>query len=186
MLQDSQGYMWFGTEDGLNRYDGYNFTVKRHDPEDPVSLSDGWITALVEDVSGTLWIGTREGGLNRYDRQLNQFTNYRNDPQDPSSLSADEITAIYQDQDAALWIGTAGGGLDRLVPSTSSGQALSEAEGVDQENDRCIQYRHDPDDPDSLSSNAISAIYQDQEGVLWIGTEDGGVNRLVLSHGDAA
>jgi signal transduction histidine kinase/ligand-binding sensor domain-containing protein len=172
MLQDSQGFMWFGTEDGLNRYDGYTFTIYKHDPEDPNSLGNNWIQALLEDDSGTLWIGTNDG-LDRYDRKLDQFIHYRNDPQDPSSLSADEITAIYQDRDGVLWIGTGGGGLNRLV--------LSAAEGVDQENERFVHYQHDPDDPHSLSSNAVSVIYKGQEGELWIGTEDGGLNRLVLS-----
>jgi signal transduction histidine kinase/ligand-binding sensor domain-containing protein len=194
MLQDSQGFMWFGTEDGLNRYDGYTFTVYKHDPEEPNSLGGSWIQAILEDDSGTLWIGTSDGGLDRYDRNLDQFTHYRNDPEDSSSLSDDEITAIYQDQDGVLWIGTGGGGLNRLVPSASSGQApsassprlrsgqagqaLSEAEGLDQENERFVHYQHDSDDPNSLSSNAVSVIYQDLEGVLWIGTEDGGLNRF--------
>ena len=129
MLQDSQGFIWFGTEDGLNKFDGYTFTVYKHDPEDPNSLGGSWIQALLEDDSGTLWIGTNDG-LDRYDRKLDQFIHYRNDPQDPSSLSADEITAIHQDRDGVLWIGTGGGGLDRL--------ALSEAEGFDQENERFV------------------------------------------------
>jgi two-component system sensor histidine kinase ChiS len=196
MLQDSQGFMWFGTEDGLNKYDGYTFTVYKHDPEDPNSLGGNWIQAMLEDSSGTLWIGTSDG-LDRYDRKLDQFIHYRNDPQDPSSLSDDEITAIYQDRDGALWIGTGGGGLDRLVPSAPdksphSGQALSEAEGpvlseaegFDQESERFVHYQHDPDDPHSLSSNAVSVIYQDRAGTLWIGTEDGGLNRFVPSAPD--
>ncbi len=189
MLQDSQGFMWFGTEAGLNKYDGYTFTVYRHDPEDPNSLGGNWIQSMLEDDSGTLWIGISEGGLDRYDRELDQFTHYRNDPQDPSSLSDNEITAIYQDRDGVLWIGTGGGGLNRLVPSASSGQALSqtlsevegEAEGPDLEKERFVHYQHNPDDPNSLSSNAVSVIYQDREGVLWVGTEDGGLNRLALS-----
>jgi len=175
MLQDSQGFMWFGTEEGLNKYDGYAFTVYMHDPEDPNSMDGNRISALLEDDSGTLWIGTGDGGLNRYDRKLDQFTHYRNDPDDPSSLSVDDVTGIYQDQDGVLWIGTGGGGLDRLV--------LSEAKGSDQENERFIHYQHDPDDPNSLSSNAVSSIYQDQEGALWIGTDGGGLNRLVLPEG---
>jgi len=177
MLQDSQGFMWFGTENGLNKYDGYNFTVYKHDPDDPNSLGGNWIQTLLEDGSGMLWIGTSDGGLDRYDRKLDQFTHYRNDPNDPSSLSNDEITAIYQDRDGDLWIGTGGGGLDRLVPTTpAAGQALSEAEGFDQENERFVHYQNDPEDPNSLSSNAVSTIYVDQKGTLWIGTEDGGLN----------
>ncbi len=162
MLQDSQGYMWFGTEDGLNKYDGYIFTVYKHDPEDSNSLSGNRIQTILEDDSGTLWIGTSDDGLDRYDRKLDQFTHYRNDPDDPSSLSDDDITAIYQDQDGVLWIGTGGGGLDKF----------------DQENERFVHYQHNPDDPNSSSSNAVSAIYKDRDGVLWVGTEDGGLNGL--------
>ena len=76
ILQDSQGFMWFGTNDGLNKYDGYKFTTYRHDPEDSTSLGSNNITALYEDHSGNLWIGTFEGGLNRYDRDKNDFTRY--------------------------------------------------------------------------------------------------------------
>jgi len=165
MLQDRQGFMWFGTEDGLNKYDGYNFTVFKHDPEDPNNLSYTYIQAMIEDRSGMLWFGTSEGGLLRYDIQQDQFTHYRNDPEDPSSLSDNEITALFQDRDGTLWIGTGGGGLERF----------------DQENESFTHYQHNPDDSNSLSSNAVFAIYEDQRGTLWIGTEGGGLNRLVLS-----
>ena len=162
MLQDSQGFMWFGTEDGLNKYDGYTFTVYKNDSDDPNSLGSNWISAMLEDDSGALWIGTRDGGLDRYDRTLDQFTHYRNDPEDSTSLSDDEITALYQDPDGVLWIGTGSGGLDRF----------------DQEYEGFIHYQHDPSDPNSPSSNAVSIIYDDQEGTLWIGTADGGLNRF--------
>jgi len=166
MLQDSQGFMWFGTEDGLNKYDGYTFTVYKHDPDNPNRLSNNSIQAMLEDSSGALWFGTSEGGLDRYDRKLNQFTHYRNDLEDPSSLSDNEITAIYQDQYGILWIGTSAG-----------------LYGFDQENERFIHYQHDPDDPNSLSYNAVAVIYEDQDGALWIGTDYGGLNRLVPSAG---
>jgi len=67
ILQDRQGFLWVGTEDGLNRYDGYNFKVYKPDSDNPNSLSDRWITSLAEDAQGYLWVGTRLGGLNRYD-----------------------------------------------------------------------------------------------------------------------
>jgi len=161
MLQDSQGFMWFGTEDGLNKYDGYNFTVYNHDPEDPSGGSYTYIQAMIEDGSGMLWFGTSDGGLVRFDRNVDQFTQYRNDPNDPASISDNEITALLQAQDGTLWIGTGGGGLERL----------------DQENDGFIHFQHNPNDSNSLSSNAVLAIYEDQEGTLWIGTEDGGLNK---------
>ena len=62
IFQDSRGFMWFGTQDGLNRYDGYTFKIYKPDPDAPSSLSDRWITAILEDKEGYLWIGTRQGG----------------------------------------------------------------------------------------------------------------------------
>lgn len=162
MLQDSQGFMWFGTESGLNKYDGYTMTVYKHDPRDPNSLAGHWITAIIEDDEGTLWIGSRDGGLNRFHRDLDQFTHYQNDPQDPASLVDDEITAMIQDQDGMIWLGTAGAGLDRFDPK----------------NEQFTHYQNNPDDQNSLSSDAVAVIYEDSEGMLWIGTENGGLNRL--------
>ena len=68
IYQDSRGFLWFGTEDGLNKFDGYNFTVYRHNPDDPLSLSDNTILSIFEDKSGELWVGTYGRGLNRFDR----------------------------------------------------------------------------------------------------------------------
>ncbi len=170
ILQDSQGFMWFGTQDGLNRYDGYDFVVYKHDPEDPHSLSDGFVRAIYEDRSGALWIGTNTGGLDRLDRETEQFTHYQNVPDDPHSLSNDNVQSIYEDQAGVLWIGTNTGGLDRLV--------LSEAEGLDRETGQFIHYQNDPDDPHSLSNDNVQSIYEDQAGVLWIGTNGGGLDRF--------
>jgi signal transduction histidine kinase/ligand-binding sensor domain-containing protein len=162
VLQDSQGFMWFGTEDGLNKYDGFNFTVYRHDPEDPGSLRGNWITALFEDDLGKLWVGTSDSGLSRFDRTRDAFIHYRNDPQDSNSLSDDTISAIYQDWEGVLWIGTGSGGLDRF----------------DQGNQRFVHYQNNQDDPNSLSSNAVTAIYGDREGIIWIGTDAGVLNKF--------
>ena len=98
MLQDREGYLWFGTQDGLNRYDGHSFAVYRHDPEDPQSLRDDYISAIYEDRSGVLWIGTYGGGLDRLDENAPgeaTFTHYRNDPEDPASLSNNLVVAIH-------------------------------------------------------------------------------------------
>src|SRR5512145_2514420 len=79
IFQDSRGFMWLGTEDGLNRYDGYTFKTYKPDPDVPESLSDRWITAIVEDAEGYLWIGTRQGGLNRFDPRTETFIHYIHD-----------------------------------------------------------------------------------------------------------
>jgi two-component system sensor histidine kinase ChiS len=168
MLQDSQGFMWFGTQDGLNRYDGYDFVVYKHDPEDPHSLSDGFVRSIYEDRSGALWIGTNTGGLDRLDREgapgagAEQFTHYQNDPDDPHSLSNDNVQSIYEDRAGVLWVGTLGGGLNRF----------------DREAEQFTHYQNDPNDPHSLSNNSVSSIYEDQAGVLWVGTNGGGLDRL--------
>ena len=86
IAQDERGFMWFGTEDGLNRYDGYKFVVYRPEPDHPASISDRWITVLLEDSKGNLWIGTRQGGLNRYDPVTDTFVRYMNNPDRPNTI----------------------------------------------------------------------------------------------------
>jgi len=76
ILQDRYGFMWFGTDDGLNKFDGYSFTVYKHNPDDPHSLSHNQVWSLFEDFFGVLWVGTYGGGLNRFDRNSGQFSRY--------------------------------------------------------------------------------------------------------------
>jgi len=162
IVQDRRGFMWFGTEDGLNRYDGYHFKVYRHEPEHPQSLSNNTVYTLYEDRAGVLWIGTDGGGLNRYDRATETFTRYRHDPDNPKSLSHDVVLSIHEDRDGRLWIGTDGGGLNRF----------------DRQTETFSHFTHQPNDPRSLSSNEVSFIYEDRSGVLWVGTEGDGLNRF--------
>jgi len=160
ILQDQQGFMWFGTEDGLNKYDGYQFTVYKHDPDDPMTLSNNYVRTIYEDRSGELWLGTRSG-LDRFDRTTGTFTHYQHDPQDPQSLSGMEVSSTCEDYTGMLWVGTVGGGLDQLDRATNT----------------FIHYRHDPDDPTTLSDNTVWTIYEDRSGELWIGT-NGGLDRF--------
>ncbi len=164
IAQDRIGFLWFGTEDGLNRYDGYRFTVYRHNPADSFSISDNYIWRLLQSNSGDLWIGTLKGGLVRYEVSTARFISYRNDPGDTASLSNDNVTALFEDAHGTLWVGTWGGGLCRL----DSGSALF------------VRYRHDPNIPGSLLSNFVSSITEDASGNLWVGTWEG------LSELDAA
>src|ERR1700712_3940086 len=76
IIQDKMGFLWFGTQNGLNRYDGYQFTVYRNDPTDSGSLSNNYIKSLVEDADGNLWVGTWGGGINRFDPEKISFTHY--------------------------------------------------------------------------------------------------------------
>jgi PAS domain S-box-containing protein len=162
ILVDSKGYLWFGTFDGLNRYDGYEFQVFKHKPEDPNSLSANIVQVIYEDLEGTIWLGTIGGGLNRYDPRSESFTRYRHDPNDPQSLGSDRVFSIYQDRDGVLWIGTGGGGLNRYDP----------------ESDGFERFQHKPDDPRSLSNDTVRAIMEDADGEMLIGTDGGGLNHF--------
>ena len=157
ILQDRLGFVWFGTRNGLNRYDGRTFTIYRHDPEDASSLSDSAITTLYEDQAGVLWVGTFAGGLNRFDRAAGTFIHYEHEPGNPASLSHNNVYAIYEDKEGELWVGTYGGGLDRFEPDTES----------------FVRYQHDPGDSNSLSDDVVYTIHEDSSGALWIGTQNG-------------
>ncbi|WP_273702921.1 hybrid sensor histidine kinase/response regulator, partial [Candidatus Accumulibacter vicinus] len=160
-LQDRQGFLWIGTWDGLNRYDGYSFKVFKPNPQDPHSLSGNLVHAIHEDSQGTLWISTNNG-LNRFDRKTERFTRYQNDPKNPRSLSHNEVWRTLEDpQDAALWVITTGGGLNRL----------------DRKTGEFTRFQHDPNDPGSISANEGRALFIDQHGVLWVGTK-GGLDRF--------
>jgi len=170
IIQDRRGFMWFGTEDGLNIYDGYGFTVIRNDPDDPQSLSYNQISDIYEDEEGWLWIGTFNGGLNKHDPQSEAFIRFRNDPNDPNSLSNDIIKNIFQDRYGTIWVGT-DNGLNKMVEAASH----EGREAVV----RFIRYMHDPNDPNSLAHKTVRAIHEDRNGTLWIGT-DGGLHNIML------
>jgi len=160
-LQDRFGFLWIGTEDGLNRYDGYTFKIFRPDLNNPDSISDRWITSLYEDSQGYLWIGTRQGGLNRYDFETGKFTYYLNKPLDQESISSNHVTSILENSKGELWIGTKAG-LNIL----------------DRETGTFKRVYSDPEDSLTISSNLITALFEDSRGILWIGTEDGRLNRF--------
>jgi hypothetical protein len=115
MMQDRKGFLWFGTKDGLNKFDGYKFTVFRHDPFDSTSLSDSYVTALLEDRAGRIGVGTFSGGLNLFEREREIFHHSLPIADNPKSLSHERINALAEDQEGAIWIGTYGGGLNKLV-----------------------------------------------------------------------
>ncbi len=144
ILQDSKGFMWFGAQDGLNRYDGYEFKVYKNDPDNPGSLSVNFINVIYEDSSGVLWVGTRGGGLNQFDRESDRFTHFMADSENKQSLGSNFINAIFEDSDGHLWIGTSGGGLNRF----------------DRETQEFVKYLNDPDDPQSISGDSISSSIQ--------------------------
>ena len=106
--QDKLGFIWIATEDGVNVYDGYNFTVYRNNPADSFSISNNNIDLIKEDKDGNLWIATQHG-LNFYNRKLNRFERHMHDPKNPGSLSNDDIGEIFIDKKNRLWVGTNNG-----------------------------------------------------------------------------
>ena len=156
ILQDRQGFMWFGTEGGLNKYDGYQFSIFKHDPDNPQSLSANGISSLFEDRDGTLWIGTSTG-LDRMDRSTGNFVHYPLGNTEAEGLRGRFILTIFQDQSGTLWVGTEGGGLV----------------AADLKTDRVTIYKHNPKDPKSISDDTVHSVYEGHDGKLWIGTDLG-------------
>jgi signal transduction histidine kinase/ligand-binding sensor domain-containing protein len=151
IVQDTQGFMWFGTWNGLNRYDGYKFKVFKHEPGNPKSLSGVYVYALFKDHSGNLWVGT-DGFLDRFDPEAESFTHYKLDESVPKRL-ASIVTHISEDSSWKLWLSTRNG-LFRLDPK--SGELKN--------------YVHDPDDPFTLGDSDIRSTGEDREGNFWVAT----------------
>jgi len=160
IAQDSRGFLWFGTEDGLNRYDGHTFKIYKFDPEDPESLGFSYIRALHEDREGRLWIGTFGGGLSRYDRFRDCFVRYQYEEGNQQSLSSNSVQALYEDRSGALWIGTTSG-LDRYDP----------------QNDMITRFPLVAEGAAAGQLN-VRAIVEDDLGRLWAGTEKHGLLRI--------
>ena len=164
IIQDNQGFMWFATEDGLDKYDGYNFTVYKNNPDDSSTISDNFIWTVYEDKKGIIWVGTNSGGLCRFDKKHEKFTTYKNIPGNTNSLIFNNVRAIYEDSSGFLWIGTENG-LDKFNIKEN----------------KFTHYLHDPNDPNSLSNNVVLSIYEDNSGDLWIGS-DGGLDMYDRKH----
>jgi len=161
LFQDRRGFFWVGTTDGLNLFDGYEFTVFRHDPQSPKSLSHSYIKAIFEDRSGRLWIGTSDG-LNLLEPGHRAFRRFYSNPEDPQSLSDGDIRTLYEDKSGNLWIGTANG-LNRLV-ETKSPPSLS-----------YIRDGYDPITGPKRAGMEISSLLEDQSGRFWVGTRRQGI-----------
>lgn len=159
ILQDSKGFMWFGTQDGLNKYDGYNFTIYKREPGNRNSLNGARVNALCEDPSGILWIGT-DSGLNRFDPRTETFYRYRTTPNTPDGLNNPTINALCPDRRGALWIGTNGGGLSRLTHEPGGKETFTHFKGT-------------PGYAASQGGDFVTSIIEDQSGTIWAATFGG-------------
>ena len=187
--------MWFGTEDGLNRYDGYNFMVFQHEQADTNSISDNFIWSVIEDSYQNLWIGTNSGGLNMYNYSTDSFVNYLNN----YSGDANNIREIFEDSDKELWIGTNNAGLYKfnkingtfkkvVLSNNGNSTILAITEDkvgnkwigtnnaglyiIKKETDEIINYSVENS---GLSNNSIWSLQCDNDNNIWIGTYSGGL-----------
>ncbi|WAC15319.1 hybrid sensor histidine kinase/response regulator [Dyadobacter pollutisoli] len=154
IYQDIYGFLWFGTQDGLNKYDGYQLEIYKLQRESPNSLPANHITAIAGDEAGNLWVGTRTGGLSQYDRAHDKFTNFRHNPTDRSSVSSNRINAILLDSHSNLWVGTPNG-LNLLNKEKSTFERINHSK------------KSDP------GSDNIITIFEDSQQNVWIGTANG-------------
>ncbi len=167
ILQDSKGLMWFGTENGLNSYNGYDFKHYRQERGNPAALGSDFIYELAEDAKGNLWVATNGGGLAKMAAGDRSITSYRHDPENSNSISNDVVRALLLNADGSMWLGTRGGGLDLFDPASGTFTHHSFADSA----------------ADSGSPNEIFELYADVEGSLWIGSNRG-LARLDAKSGD--
>ena len=157
LVQDHKGFIWIGTNDGLNKFDGYNFKVYKNKAGVKGSLNNNIIWALLVDKNGVLYVGTDDGGLNVYDQENDSFVHFMHDPADESSIGANEVSTLFEDSQGNLWVGTDGGGLNLF----------------DKNRGTFRRYKNNPADKNSLINDVVRTIAEDEEGNLWIGTENG-------------
>ncbi len=156
IYQDNQGLLWFGTHDGLNRYDGYNFKVYNPESNNPKSISSNLIFALTGDENGNLWIGTSGYGLNYFDKKTETFTHYLNDPNNPKSLSNNQINGLLFDSKKRLWVATLNG-VSFAEPSKQGTLEFEHFEFVNR---------------GSLIPNTY-CVFEDSKNQVWVGTGRG-------------
>jgi signal transduction histidine kinase/ligand-binding sensor domain-containing protein/CheY-like chemotaxis protein/HPt (histidine-containing phosphotransfer) domain-containing protein len=156
-LQDSQGFVWLGTEDGLVRYDGHELVRYAYSHTAGGGLPGNFINQIVEDAHHDLWIAIKHAGLARWNRATDNFTVYRHDTANAASLASDAVHNVLVDARGRIWVGTSDAGIDVLDPATGHIEHL----------------RHDPANEHSLVNDQIYTLMLDRSGTLWVGTAAG-------------
>jgi ligand-binding sensor domain-containing protein len=200
ILQDRRGFIWVGTDDGLNRYDGHNFLVFRHEPGNNNSISGNIITDLIEDSSSIIWIATTDGGLTKYDYHLppsGQFRAFRHLPNDSNSIPVNIINSLLEDNRGNIWLATSGAGILRfdkkqeifvspfkekvktaLVLSMDANGIIwagREGRSMIKFNPNTLEYEADSrydDVYNRLPHSTVTSLYRDKEKNMWIGSWD--------------
>jgi signal transduction histidine kinase/ligand-binding sensor domain-containing protein/CheY-like chemotaxis protein/HPt (histidine-containing phosphotransfer) domain-containing protein len=156
-LQDSQGFVWLATEDGLVRYDGHDLHRYAYSRNSSEALPGNFVQDIVEDAHHDLWIAIKDAGVARWNRATDSFTRYRHDPKDPASLASDAARALIVDTRGRVWIGTFDAGVDVL----------------DSVSGRIEHLRHAAGESDSLSADQVFTLALDRSGTVWVGTAAG-------------
>lgn len=209
IIQDKEGFIWFGTIDGLNRFDGYTCKVFKHDDKDSTSISSNFIHGLHLDSNGDLWISTRDGGLNKFNKFTETFKSYLHDPNDLNSISSNKVATILQDKKGTYWV-SGDGGLDKFDPQTGIFKHINlvnknknrkidvsvdrayvddsdilwifSPEGIikfDPANNSVRVFRSDENNSNSLNDNFIHSVFKENNS-LWITTRGGGLTEFNL------
>lgn len=163
--QDKDGFMWFGTSEGLDRFDGHQFLSFRHDSSVPNSLSSSVISHILIDKQHRLWVGTFGGGLNLFREKTQDFLHFTTKSED-AFLTNDTVNTVLEDSSGKLWVGT-DNGLNIL--ENQDGKWLVK---------RIYQ---ELGNPNTLSHNTINSIIETKENEIWIGTNGGGISVLDLN-----
>jgi signal transduction histidine kinase/ligand-binding sensor domain-containing protein/DNA-binding response OmpR family regulator len=171
IFQDHLGFLWFGTDNGLVRYDGYEYQIYQANTQDSLSPSGNRIISIHEDQRGDLWIGTEFSGVNKFERSTGHFYHFRHEADNVHSLSNDNVFNCYLDTQDDLWIFYPKHYLDKINTRTS----------------QVTRYRHDPQDSTSISNDLIAkswnrtirglSLAEDTNNDIWIGTELAGLNK---------
>jgi ligand-binding sensor domain-containing protein/signal transduction histidine kinase len=168
IFKDSKGFLWLGTAEGLNRFDGFKFTVYKVNPDEPGAISDSWITCIYEDSNQNLWIGTHDGGLNLFNYDSEKFTCFRHNPQNPNTLSNNTINALCEDRNGYLWI------------ATNSGLNYLEINKINAKRSDNITFnRIQKNEQNLLPSNHIISLSITHDNELWLGTNAEGFAKMV-------
>lgn len=164
IAQDKEGFIWIGTEDGLNRFDGHTFKVYRKNLDDSTSLQSNIINCIYLDSNDELWIGTYAGGLSRYNKETDDFYTYTSSINDTNSLLSNEINTITEDKYHQLWIGTTLPGLSKFIPKINGFKHFLTSSSINI-------------DSTTLSTSGINKIIPDDE-ILWIAQSSGVLTAL--------